>query len=337
MNTISLKTNPIILSKNISVGLVQQPPVFMNLNESVKNALHFVDDCVNKGAEIIVFPETWLPGYPVWLDYSPKAGLWDHTPAKTLFRLLFENSLEINDEYFIQLQKSAQKNKCVIVMGCHEKKGRTLYNTIFYFKADGSFELHRKLMPTYTERLIWGIGDGSTLPVFEHKKTRIGGLICWEHWMPLSRAAMQHQNEDIHIAQWPMVKDLHQIASRHYAFEGQCYVLACGCTLTKQQMIDGLNSVCKTEEDKLALELIYEIPGSGNDFVLHGGSSIIKPDTGFLVEPVLDKNELIFADLNMNILSEGNLFLDTAGHYSRPDVFQLLVDTRAKKNVEFEN
>lgn len=325
------------MSKKISVALIQHPPVFMNLGESVLKAIELVERAVSNGAELIVFPETWLPGYPVWLDYSPKAGVWDHPPAKTLFRLLFENSLVIGDTHFSTLQDSAKKNSCVIVMGCHEKVGRTLYNTIFYFKADGHYELHRKLMPTYTERLIWGYGDGSTLPVFEHNGTRIGGLICWEHWMPLGRAAMHQQNEDIHVAQWPMVKELHQIASRNYAFEGQCYILASGCTLTKNQMLSGIKSVCQTPEDKLALNLINEIPVDGNTFVLKGGSAVIKPDTNYLREPVLEKDELIFANLDLSVLSEGNLFLDTSGHYSRPDVFTLTVDSRPKQNVHFED
>ncbi len=335
--TTSYEINLIILSKKKSVAIVQHPPVFMNLARSVDLAIEYIDECVRNGSDIIVFPETWLPGYPVWLDYAPNAGIWDHPPSKVLFRLLFENSLVIEDKLFSLLQQTASKNNCVIVMGCHEKVGRTLYNTMFYFKSDGTYDLHRKLMPTYTERLIWGNGDGSTLPVVEHNGTRIGGLICWEHWMPLGRAAMHQKNEDIHIAQWPMVKDLHQIASRNYAFEGQCFVIAAGCTLTKTQMIHGIESIIENEEDNIALDLIHEIPVKGDEFVLRGGSSIIKPNTDFLVEPILDKNELIYADLELKLLSEGNLFIDTAGHYSRPDVFQLRVDTSAKNNVEFEN
>ncbi len=329
--------HPVNLSKKISVALIQQPPVFLNATESLSLAEQLIRDSARNGTEIIVFPETWFPGYPVWLDYSPKAGLWDHPPSKSLYRLLSENSLQIGNDHFIKLEDCAKKNNCLVVMGCHEKVGRTLFNTIFYFKADGTYDLHRKLMPTYTERLIWGNGDGSTLPVFDHQKIRIGGLICWEHWMPLARAAMHQQNEDVHIAQWPMVKELHQVASRSYAFEGQCYVLASGCTLTKNQMLSGLESICASVDDMLALELIHDIPVDGDDFVLRGGSCIIKPNSEFLIEPIFDRSELIFADLDLDLLTEGNLFLDTSGHYSRPDIFQLRVDTTVKSNVEFED
>lgn len=284
---------------------------------------------------MVVFPETWLPGYPVWLDYAPNAGIWDHPPAKALFRLLFENSIEIGDEYFKVLLNSAVENNCLVVMGANERVGRTIYNTIFYFKPDGEFELHRKLMPTYTERLVWGMGNGSTLPTVDDQGVKITGLICWEHWMPLARAATHENGEHIHIAQWPMVKDLHQIASRQYAFEGQCYVIAAGCTLTKQQMIDGIISV--EGKESTALELVRSIPTENEAFLLRGGSSVINPDTSYLVEPVQEKNAIIYAGLNISILSEGNLFIDTNGHYARPDVFQLHINTNEQKNIQFRD
>ena len=317
------------------IALVQHPPVYLNLAKSIELAEQCISEASQKGAQLIVFPETWLPGYPAWLDYAPNAGVWDHPPAKALYRILFRNSIEIDDIHFKKLQETAIENACTLVMGAHEKAGRSLYNTIFYFLSDGTYQLHRKLMPTYTERLIWGMGDGSTLSIIEEGSTKIGGLICWEHWMPLARAAMHQQGEHIHIAQWPMVKDLHQIASRQYAFEAQCYVLAAGCTLTKKQMLEGLQSVVVSENDSIALQLIEQIPTSENELILKGGSSVIKPDTSYLVEPVYQENTIIYSDLDLTILSEGNLFLDTNGHYSRPDVFQLHVDTQAKINVRF--
>tara|TARA_R110002126_G_scaffold120282_4_gene261474 strand:+ start:1262 stop:2245 length:984 start_codon:yes stop_codon:yes gene_type:complete len=321
------------------IAVVQHPPVFLNLENSVDLAIQYIEEAGERDANMVVFPETWLPGYPVWLDYAPKAGVWDHAPAKALFRLLFENSIAINDQYFKALSNAAVEQNCLVVMGANERLGRTLYNTIFYFKPDGEFDLHRKLMPTYTERLVWGMGDGSTLPTIDDNGTKITGLICWEHWMPLARAAMHENGEHIHIAQWPMVKDLHQIASRQYAFEGQCYVIAAGCTLTKQQIIDGILSI--SDEKNPGLELIESIPVENDEFLLRGGSSIIKPDSEYLVDPLQEKNTVIYADLDLSLLSEGNLFIDTSGHYSRPDVFQLHVNTKNQQNVihreDFEN
>ncbi len=319
------------------VALVQHPPVFLNISESVNLAIKYIDESVKEGAKLIVFPETWLPGYPVWLDYAPNAGIWDHPPAKALFKILSENSISIGDDHFKILQQKAMDGNCVIVMGSHEKVGRTLYNTIFYFNSDGTYSLHRKLMPTYTERLVWGMGDGSTLATIEHESVKIGGLICWEHWMPLARAAMHDLGEHIHIAQWPMVKDLHHIASRQYAFEAQCFVLAVGCTLTKKEMLDGLHSAISDKKDEIALELINSIPVDDSHLVLNGGSAIINPDTSYLVSPLYDENTIMYESLDLSELSKGNLFLDTNGHYSRPDVFTLKVDTRPKTNVTFEH
>lgn len=326
-----------VLNSDYQIAVVQHPPIYLNLPESIKLAEDFISEASEHGARLIVFPETWLPGYPVWLDYAPNAGVWDYPPAKALFRILFQNSISIDDEYFKLLLNLAVEKECIIVMGAHEKVGRTLYNTIFYFQPDGSYNLHRKLMPTYTERLVWGMGDGSTLTTIKDEEISIGGLICWEHWMPLARAAMHQLGEHIHIAQWPMVKNLHQIASRQYAFEAQCFVITAGCTLTKQQMLDGLNSVIKTESDELALELIETIPVDNDTFVLRGGSSVIQPNIEYLIEPIQEKSMIIYASLDLSTLSEGNLFLDTNGHYSRPDVFHLSVDTRAKHNVSFEH
>ncbi len=325
------------LQQKITVALIQHPPVFMNAKASTVKALEIIKEVTEDGAQLIVFPETWFPGYPVWLDYSPNAALWDHPPAKALFRLLMDNCMHIDDEHYQEFTKSAQVKNCTIVLGTQERVGRSIYNTIFYFKSDGSVDKHRKLMPTYTERLIWAYGDGSTLPVIEVEGTRIGGLICWEHWMPLARAAMQQQNEHIHIAQWPMVKSANLIASQSYAFEAQCFVLAVGCTLTKQQMLDGLASVCKTDDDRAALQIFEEIPIDNNEFILKGGSSIINPDTTCLKAPIYDEPKLIIEDLDLTKLNEGNLFLDTAGHYSRPDVFTLTVDARPKTNITFEH
>ncbi|WP_018127640.1 carbon-nitrogen hydrolase family protein [Balneola vulgaris] len=317
------------------IAVVQHPPVYLNLSQSVEKAVELIKESAEGKARMVVFPETWLPGYPVWLDYAPNAGVWDHPGAKQLFRLLHENSLEIDSSLFHQLQNAAIENDCLVVMGANERVGRTIYNTIFYFHPSCEHVLHRKLMPTYTERLVWGMGDGSTLSPVKHDGHTITGLICWEHWMPLARAATRAQGEDIHIAQWPMVKDLHQIASQQYAFEGQCYVIAAGCTLTKAQMINGIKSHSKEYAE--ALEMIHSIPLLEQDYVLKGGSSVIKPNTEYLVSPVKEKETIIYTELNLSILSEGNLFIDTNGHYARPDVFKLTVNRNPQQNISYND
>jgi len=236
--------NSTVEHSNFKVAIVQHSPVFLNLAESTDKACLLIEEAANGGAQVIAFPETWLPGYPVWLDYAPRAALWDYGPAKALYRLLADNSMVLPGKELSSLLAAARRTGTYIIMGIHERAGGTLYNTMLFVSKDGqTFLPHRKLMPTYTERLVWGRGDGSTLHVMDSEYGNLGGLICWEHWMPLARAAMHAKEETLHIAQWPAVRDLHHLASRHYAFEGQCYVLAAGSVLSRGQMLDGVRSL----------------------------------------------------------------------------------------------
>ncbi len=320
----------------LKIAIIQHAPVFLNLEESLKRASALAEQAAGQGADVIVFPETWLPGYPVWLDFAPRAALWDYAPAKALYRLLVENSVAIPGPHFKKLLAIAQKTGAFVVMGLHERLGGTLYNTIVYIARDGKeFQLHRKLVPTYTERLVWGRGDGSTLNVLNTEYGPLGGLVCWEHWMPLARAAMQAKGETIHVAQWPAVKELHQLASRHYAFEGQCFVVAAGCVLSRGEIMQGFNSL--GQSDSQALELLESIPGADEDLLLKGGSAVIAPNSSYAKGPVFDEACIIYAEVQLDRITEGHLFLDTQGHYSRPDVFRLEVNDLPQSNVAFKS
>ena len=316
--------------KNVKVALVQQPPVFLNLPKTLAKIEVIAEECAKEDAKIVVFPETWLAGYPIWLDEAPNAALWDFAPAKRLYQYLTENSLQIPGEDFARLQKIAEQNAVYLIVGVHERKGGTLYNTTVYLQPDGGYKIHRKLTPTYTERLVWGVGDGSTLNVLETPFGVLGGLICWEHWMPLARAAMHAKGEIIHTAQFPTVHERHQIASRHYAFEGQCFVLASGCVLSKNDVLEGFNSLGNGDEEVFDL-----LDSMKKDALQRGGSAIIAPDAGYIVEPVFDDCNTIYGELKLDLVKQGRLLLDTDGHYSRPDVFQLKVNDKPNKNVVF--
>ena len=203
---------------------------------------------------------------------------------------------------------------------------------------DGGYRVHRKLMPTYTERMIWGMGDGSTLAALDTPVGRVGGLICWEHWMPLARATMHAQREMIHVAQWPGVKDLHLLASRHYAFEGQCFVAVAGAVLTRGEMLAGFDSLGLEASGGGAHEartLLEAIPGDDATVLLRGHSAIVAPDTSYVAGPAPAEATTIYADLDFDRITRGHLALDVDGHYARPDVFQLTVDNRPKASVRF--
>lgn len=303
---------------------IQHPPVYLDLAKSIEKACDLIAKVASDGAQLIVFPETWLTGYPVWFDLAPGAALWDSEDANDVYQRLYENSPTLDDFFISELCEAAKSAGAIVVMGLHERDGNTLYNTTLYISGNGKIMgYHRKLVPTYTERLIWGRGDGSTLEVFDTPLGRIGGLICWEHWMSLARYTYHAQNEQIHIAQWPTVKTMHQVASRHYAFEGRCFVIAAGTVLHR-------NEVTATR-----LALLDQIPDDGDGFLMRGGSCIIRPDGEFLAEPVFDQPGFVSAEIDLLKAIPPSMTLDVAGHYSRPDVFTLKVNTDQKKNIEW--
>jgi len=312
-------------------AVVQHAPVFMNLAASLDKACALTAEAAAHGARVVAFPETWLPGYPVWLDVASGTGLWDHAPAKALYRVLVENALVLDSPVTRRLGQVAREHDVTLVMGAHERVANTLYNSILYFPCDGGEPtVHRKLVPTYTERLLWGRGDGSTLRTLATPHGPVGGLVCWEHWMPLARAAMHDLGETVHVAQWPYVKELHQIASRHYAFEGQCFVLAAGAVLSRDEMLAGVRSLGDAACD--ALPLLESVPQEA-ERLLRGGSAIIAPDTSYLAGPLYDEAGILYAELDPACITEGHMALDTSGHYARPDVFHLSIDTRPQTRV----
>jgi len=306
------------------VTIVQEPPVFLDLAQSVDKACALIAEAAAGGARVIAFPETWLPGYPLWFDIVPGAALWGNEAATAVFRQLFANSVTLESPEVYNLCQAAKAVNAFVIMGLHERDGGTLYNTILYIGADGRvLGKHRKLVPTYTERLVWGMGDGSTLTVLDTPLGRLGGLVCWEHWMPLTRHALHAQQELLHIAQWPTVKEMHLIASRHYAFEGRCFVMAAGTVLAKRDLAH------------LSLPLLTEIPGDADRLLMRGGSAIIGPDGNCLAGPLYEQPGLVSAQIDPQQWIDGRLTLDVVGHYGRPDIFQLHVNTTPQAHVHW--
>src|SRR5260370_221022 len=216
------------------VAIAQFAPVYHNKTASLTKALEILRDAASRGAALIAFGETWLPGYPAWLDVCPNAALWNHEPTKEGFAELLENSISVKGPEVAQLAAAAREFQIGVVIGINERVDggpgqNTLYNSLLTLSPDGGVANHHpKLVPTFTERLVWGSGDGRGLASVNIAETRIGGLICWEHWMPLARMAMHQAGEQIHVAVWPTANEIAQLASRHYAFEGRCFVLAVG-------------------------------------------------------------------------------------------------------------
>lgn len=300
--------------ETVRVAIAQSAPVYLNKEASLAKAVDILQKAGSQGAQLVAFGETWLPGYPAWLDFCPAAALWNHEPTKRVFARLRQNSITVRGPEFQILAQAAGDLKLTIVMGINERVDSgpgngTLYNTVLTFTPEGKLgNCHRKLVPTYTERMVWGSGDGTGLESVKTSGLRVGGLICWEHWMPLARMAMHNSGEDIHVAMWPTVHDLHQLASRHYAFEGRCFVLAVGLLMPRADLPKEFAAV---NGQSLWLE--------------RGGSAVIAPDARYLVEPVFEREELIIADLDLSEIDKEAMTLDVTGHYARPDVFKFEV------------
>ncbi len=220
-------------------AIAQFAPVYLDKASSLSKAIGILRGAKKREIELLVFGETWLAGYPAWLDVAPEVAFWDHPPTKRVFARLRQNSIAVPGPETAALCKAAGELGISVVIGVNERVDSgpgngTLYNTLLTITSDGKLaNRHRKLVPTYTERMIWGNGDGGGL-TSAGIGPRIGGLICWEHWMPLARMAMHNSGEHVHVAVWPTAHELHQLCSRHYAFEGRCFVLAAGLMMHRQ-------------------------------------------------------------------------------------------------------
>jgi nitrilase len=271
-------------------------------------------EAAGRGAHLIGFPESWIPGYPAWLDCCRDAALWDHAPVKAVYARMAEHSVVVDGESGHALRAIAREVGATLIVGVTERVERgagrgTLYNTLLTFGPDGRLlNHHRKLVPTYTERMVWGHGDTAGLRAADTPAGRVGGLVCWEHWMPLARQALHESGEDVHVAVWPTVHERHQIASRHYAFEGRCHVLAVGSLLRASALPPELEA----HPDRVA----------GPDaWVMRGGSAIIGPDGEYLAGPVWEQESVLVAELDLRRAREESMTLDVTGHYHRAELF----------------
>ncbi len=306
----------------MKLAIIQQGPEYNNLTKSIELLESILIEVTKESVDLVVFGESWLCGYPAWLDYCPEVSYWNHPPVKAAWKTMFENSLELNSHGFEKIQAVIKAHKVNVVLGANEviKKGKgngSLFNSVFTYNRNGELlNHHRKLMPTYTEKLVHATGDGHGLNAVDLDFGRMGSLICWEHWMPLTRQAMHDEGEDLHIALWPYVKEMHVIASRQYAFEGRCHVVSVGQLMKTADTPEGLalpDHLDKSEPDEL---------------VLKGGSCVIGPDGQFILEPQHSGPAIIYQDVQIGSGRGENMNLSVSGHYQRPDVFELSINKK---------
>ncbi|MEG6507673.1 carbon-nitrogen hydrolase family protein [Methyloligella sp. 2.7D] len=316
--------------KKIKAAAVQAAPVFLDLNGSIDKAEKYVEEAAANGADLVAFPETWLPGFPFFI--------WLGTPRESLayFPRYHANSMEVNSPEMRRLQSIAAKNKVTLVMGFSERDGGSRYMAQVIIGPDGEILLtRRKLKPTHVERTIFGEGDGSDLRVVDAEFGRLGALNCWEHVQPLMKMAMYAQHEEVHVAGWPSLcvgrdvayalgPEVNNAASQIYAVEGGCYVLA-PCAVVSQEMFD---IMCDTPEKAHVLNPYGSKPGGG--FTM-----IYGPDGREMCDPLPEDQEgILYADLDPETLILAKAAADPVGHYARADAVRLVVNR--KKRVVME-
>jgi nitrilase len=306
------------------VACVQAAPVYFDLDATVDKAVKLIEDAAKNGAKLIAFPETWIPGYPYFAWLGAPAWALQFIPA------YHDNSFEIGSAQDKKLHKAARDNNIYVFLGYSEKSGGSLYMGQMLIGSDGNpVYSRRKLKPTHVERTIFGEGDGSHIAVHELEIGRVGGLCCWEHLQPLTKYAMYSMNEQVHVAAWPgfsLYSDMayalgpqaNTAASQVYALEGQCFVLA-SSQVADQNLVDML---CDTPERKAMLK------------VGGGYSMIFAPDGSPMCQPIPpDQDGILYADIDLGMISLAKAAADPAGHYSRPDVTRLQLNTSPAQRV----
>jgi aliphatic nitrilase len=316
-----------ITHPKFKAAVVQAAPAFLDLDAAVEKAVDLIAEASTAGAKLIAFSETWLPGYPWWI--------WLGSPAWTIGRgfvqRYFDNALQYGTPQAERIRQAAARHQITVSLGFVERDAGTLYIAQWLIGPDGeTISRRRKLKPTHVERSVFGEGDGSDLAVLETPLGRVGSLCCWEHLQPLTRYAMYSQNEQIHIGAWPSFSlyepfanalgaDVNMSVSKVYAVEGQCFFLA-PCATVSESMIE---EMCDTPDKR---ELIRA--GGGHAAIFGPDGSRLTPEVGDDFEGIL------YAELDLGLISIAKNAADPTGHYSRPDVARLLLNRQRSQPVE---
>jgi nitrilase len=309
----------------LRVAVVQAAPVIFNRKATLEKTCRLTQEAGEAGANLVVFPEAFIPAYPRGLSFGAVVGSRSDQGRLTWQRY-WENSVDVPSPTTERLAQAARSANAFLCVGVIERDSQyshgTLYCTILYFSPEGKLiGKHRKLKPTGSERLIWGEGDGSTLTVINTPFGKIGGLICWENYMPLARAALYGKGVDIYLAPTADSRETWQATLRHIACEGRCFVLGCNQFVTKDMYPTDLPGIDELENQP--------------DILCRGGSAVISPLGEILAGPLFDQEGILYADLELDQVTRARFDFDSTGHYARPDVFSLTVNEKPQPPINF--
>jgi len=303
------------VDSTIKVAAVQQSPVFLNKEKTIEKVCDHINEAAGKGARLVVFPEAFISGYPDWVWTLPPS---QKQQINQLYLEFLNNSVAIGEKSMMSILMAAKEAGVFVALGVNERNSEasnsSVFNTLVYISPDGEIlGKHRKLIPTGGERLMWAAGDGSTMVNFETEIGNLGGLICWENYMPLARYAMYKKGVRIYIAPTWDSSPSWQIAMRHIAREGGMYVISCSQAVKMSDIPDKYEFKKSYPEDR--------------EWVNKGNSCIVNPKGEIIAGPLECFQDIIYADLDIELTLESKWIFDAAGHYDRPDVFDFSLRT----------
>lgn len=309
------------------LAIVQIPPAFLNKEKTIAKVVDSVKEAASEGATLVVFTETFVPGYPAWIWRLRPGG--DFGLSEQLHEQLLLNAVDVESDDLDPLYEAARQHNVTVVCGIEERDSHlsqaTLYNSVVVIGADGSLlNKHRKLMPTNPERMVWGFGDASGLKAVATTAGRISTLLCWENYMPLARYALYAQGVEIYIAPTYDSGEAWIGTLQHIAREGRCWVVGCGNLLRASDLPD----------DFPAKDSLYP---DADEWINPGDSIVIGPDGEIAAGPLRKETGILYCDIDLGKAAIAKRALDVTGHYSRPDIFKLHVNTRPQSPVEFED
>lgn len=308
----------------VKVAVVQAASILFGREATVDKACRLIHDAASSGAQLLLFPEAFIPAYPRGLSFGMVVGSRSQE-GRELWQRYWDNAVDIPGPATEKLSDVVRETGVYLAIGVIERDSQfsagTLYCTLLYFGPDGRIiGKHRKLKPTAAERLIWGEGDGSTLTVLSTDLGKIGGLICWENYMPLARMAMYGKGVELYLAPTADARNTWQATLRHIACEGRCFVLGCNQFVTREMYPSDLQN-----HPELATQ---------PEVLCRGGSAIISPFGELLAGPLYDQEGILYAELDRAEIVRSKVDFDVVGHYARPDVFQLIVNEQARPPVQ---
>ncbi|QQX80910.1 carbon-nitrogen hydrolase family protein [Shewanella sp. KX20019] len=309
------------------IAIIQESPYVLDKERTIEKAVDLINLVSSKGAELIVFPEAFISGYPAWIWRLRPGGDWGI--SEELHIRLLKNAIDLSSDELKPMLEAAKDNGVTVVCGINERDNAnsqsTIYNSAITINTQGQIiNIHRKLMPTNPERMVWGFGDGHGLNVIDTPVGRIGSLICWESYMPLARYSLYSQGIEIYIAPTYDSGEEWVGTMQHIAREGKCWVISCGVALERKDL----------PEDFPNLDGLYP---ADEEWINPGGSLVVSPTGEIVAGPLSKEKDCLVVDIDVELASHSKRALDVAGHYSRPDIFKLHVDRSRQFSTQFNN